>query len=192
MDSLLSQLKRGSGMAQTDHYDMVVFSATTLHLLAKPNKSMAHPELAFNLEENIQKGVATIRRQGSLPVVMSVHNVCDEKFTGNWNVSAHSSHLQADIRNRCQQEYPTNVKHQERCRVMVMTGKGAESAANLERAAVNAIVPPVDFIDAFNLTKGKCWATPLYDGRHYLTLLPLEVQLISHVVSKNLSSFSSQ
>jgi hypothetical protein len=186
MDSLLNVLKRAvPGMNKTDSFDIVVFGATTLHLLhVGPHRPFEFPKLAFGLEENIHKAAADIRDQGSLAVFITVHSICDTLFQGLYKDWIHSGNVTVDSSKVCE-SFP-NDRQRRICEAFTLTEQGSKAAAMVERRALDSIANPPAVLDAFNITKGACWASVEGDGRHYIPLLPLQIQRLSGIVCTNL------
>ena len=66
------------------------------------------------------------------------------------------------------------------CATFAFTGNGSRRVHDVEMAAVKTMKEdPPALVDTFTMTDGQCWATGASDGRHYIKLIPLELQMLS-------------
>ena len=105
-----------------------------------------------------------------------MHYVCDEKFTGQWASVINSPDYLSNNAKYCKE----NSKNASLCLDFSFTSLGSKRLHARESAAIQRMKSPPAVVDAFSITDGQCWATKSGDGRHYIPLIPVELQTLSY------------
>ena len=153
------------------------FATSALHLLQLGSaRAFANEDAARDLEKDVGAATALIRIKNSCPVFQMMHYVCDEKFTGQWASVINSPDYLSNNAKYCKE----NSKNASLCLDFSFTSLGSKRLHARESAAIQRMKSPPAVVDAFSITDGQCWATKSGDGRHYIPLIPVELQILSY------------
>lgn len=170
-----------SGPPDRPMLNATYFGSTLMHAMqllpARPYRGRP----GLQLSSDLSSSVAQMRARGWCPIFHTLSWVCEQKLCGAYATARAQAQADGDEAQyflplcRAKLKAGSRSADARLCASLSLGSNGSDVAADMERAAVRMVAPPLALVDAHAATRNQCWATAGCDGRHYTPLLPQRV-----------------